>query len=406
MVAAVGAHHEHAGGRIHHADDRELADRPVDAREHLVGDLARDQRQVDFARLEQPHVLAAALGRPSTNLEDGIDRTQHVHQGLAIDDEGAALGGGGEGDLWGLRMRRCRRKRDNGNGRQQRASSEHGPAGHRPARRRWSTKAAISGSHCGCIERHAAGPFHQVKLECHILRIAPIVGLGAHADQTVAQPALERAQVLPFQAIDRIARRMALRNGRAGELLARIVVVAVGAGQVELALPAPVERRALAAERRQARIVGRGDRLAARLQGNVGRKGQQLAAFAGERRGVLLRRPAKIDAAFEIDRLARAGGDRGIARGHALHACRVRVTVGAGLVGRAGLLLPQRLARLHEQHGRVGGVVVLHLLQRRAHVVVTRAARLACLCERERGGEHRSEAKTDPEPRHVTAMAT
>ena len=47
MVAAVGAHHEHAGRRIHHADDREFADRTIDAGEHLLYGLARDQRDVD-----------------------------------------------------------------------------------------------------------------------------------------------------------------------------------------------------------------------------------------------------------------------------------------------------------------------------------------------------------------------
>src|SRR6185369_7557395 len=88
------------------------------------------------------------------------------------------------------------------------------------------------------------------------------------------------------------------------------------------------------------------------------------------------------------------------------HACRARVTVGAGFVGRARLLLPQRLARLDEQHGRVRGVVVLHLLQRRAHILVARTARLARLRHGKRGGEQRSEAEAGREPRHVTAMAT
>ena len=48
----------------------------------------------------------------------------------------------------------------------------------------------------------------------------------------------------------------------------------------------------------------------------------------------------------------------------------VAVAVGAGLVGLAGLALPQRLAVEHPQHAGIGGVVVLHGAGLAAHELV------------------------------------
>ena len=61
-----------------------------------------------------------------------------------------------------------------------------------------------------------------------------LVRLGAHADQAVAQAALQRADRLPFQAIDRIAGGVALRDSVAGKAAAPVVVVALGAGVIDL----------------------------------------------------------------------------------------------------------------------------------------------------------------------------
>ena len=63
---------------------------------------------------------------------------------------------------------------------------------------------------------------------------------------------------------------MGLRNGNARQLLARIVVMAEGTAQIELALALPVERPALRAYRPQPRIVRWGDRQAARLARDEG----------------------------------------------------------------------------------------------------------------------------------------
>ena len=117
---------------------------------------------------------------------------------------------------------------------------------------------------------HALGAVLQIDLKRHVLGRIVGVGLRANSDQAIAQPPLQRAQRLPFQAIDRIACGMRLRNGHAGELLAGIVVVADGAAEVELALAAPIDLGALLAKRTKPRVVGRRDRLAARLERDIG----------------------------------------------------------------------------------------------------------------------------------------
>src|SRR5689334_4548198 len=82
------------------------------------------------------------------------------------------------------------------------------------------------------------------------------------------------------------------------------------------------------------------------------------------------------------------------------------MAIGAGLVAGTSLLLPQRLAHLHVQHGGVGGVVILHLLQSRAHVLIARPALvLATLRHCERRQEYRSQSDRGRQP-HVTVTIT
>src|SRR6476646_334128 len=88
-----------------------------------------------------------------------------------------------------------------------------------------------SGPYARSVEGHALGAVHQIDLERHVFGRVIGIGFGANADQAVAQPALQRAQRLPCEAIDRIAGGMRLRNGDAGELLAGVVVVADGTGE-------------------------------------------------------------------------------------------------------------------------------------------------------------------------------
>ena len=105
------------------------------------------------------------------------------------------------------------------------------------------------------LEYHALRPIHQEDLEGDIFQGLIGICLGANADQTVAQPPLERAQGLPFQAVDGIAGRMGLRDADTGQLLAGVVVVADGAAQVELALATRPDRGPLLAERRQSGVL-------------------------------------------------------------------------------------------------------------------------------------------------------
>src|SRR5262249_7934962 len=97
--------------------------------------------------------------------------------------------------------------------------------------------------------------------------------LGSHADDAVSQAALQRAQRLPFQAIDRIAGRMALRNGGAGELLLGIVIMAVGAAEIELTLAPPVDVCTFGTQRCKLHAGRRRNRLAGWLEGDISRPG-------------------------------------------------------------------------------------------------------------------------------------
>src|SRR5579864_3153045 len=83
--------------------------------------------------------------------------------------------------------------------------------------------------------------------------------------------------------------------------------------------------------------------------------------FVREGLGFLMTRATQIDALFEIDRTTERLVVGRIARRDALHAaCGIAMTIGAGLAGRALLLLPQRFAVEHPEHAGVGRLVVLH----------------------------------------------
>src|SRR5207248_1587016 len=105
------------------------------------------------------------------------------------------------------------------------------------------------------LELHAARAPHEIELELDHLRRAVGVRLGARAGHAVSQAPLERAHALPLQPVDRIAGRMRLRYRRAGEASPPVVVVALRAGEIELALPSLVER-ATRVNERPGRVVG------------------------------------------------------------------------------------------------------------------------------------------------------
>ncbi len=96
LVGRIGAHHEHPGSRVHRGEDAQVGGRAADAGERLVRDLALHQREIERARLEQRHVLGAALGVAGPHLEGGIHLVDGGGYRLAIDRESAARGGGAE----------------------------------------------------------------------------------------------------------------------------------------------------------------------------------------------------------------------------------------------------------------------------------------------------------------------
>ena len=213
----------------------------------------------------------------------------------------------------------------------------------------------------GRLHRHAAGARHQERLQRHGFVGAGRIGLGAHADHAVAQAPRQRAERLPFEAIDRIAGRMRLRDQGAGEALAALSSWQMA--QLRLSWPwRRVEQGAAGGdERRQRRIVADRDGGAARLAAHIGGQRQEFAALVGERRRLLMGFAAVIDALFEVDRLAARRVEGRIAGGDALHAgLGLAVAVGAALAGRARLGRPQRLAVIDPQRRRIGHVVVLH----------------------------------------------
>src|SRR6185312_980912 len=156
-----------------------------------------------------------------------------------------------------------------------------------------------------------------------------------------------------------------------------IVVMAIGASEVELALTLHEEFATFLDERLQFGIVARIDRHAARLIGDEGCEREQVAAFIGKRRRLLMPCAFQIDALLDRDRAAERLVKGGIAHCHALHALPpVAMAVGAGLLGVTGLLVPERFAVEHEQHAGIGGVVVLHRAGIRPHEGIAGAALL------------------------------
>ena len=104
---------------------------------------------------------------------------------------------------------------------------------------------------------------------------------------------------------------MALRDDRAGETLAPIVVVAFAARQVQLTLAAVKQFAALFEKGllRAARLCG--DRQAARLMRDKRGQSQQLGAFPGEAFGLLMLGAAAVDPLLQIDRAASAASKAG-----------------------------------------------------------------------------------------------
>ncbi len=196
---------------------------------------------------------------------------------------------------------------------------------------------------------------------------------------------------------------MRLRDHGAGELLPGVVVVAVGAGEIQLADALAVKRLATLAEGREPGIVRRSDRHAARLLADIGGQREQFPAFPRKRRCLLLGFATGVDPALQVERTLMLGAKGWIARRDALHAGRrILMTVGAGLVGTAGLRAPERFAIEHRQHAGIGGVVLLHRLRLAAHEVEAGAAAVGILRDGGAGGRQQEHDRGQNADLHST----
>src|SRR6266436_3040451 len=203
----------------------------------------------------------------------------------------------------------------------------------------------ISGAYRGRLERHALRARHQVEFELYQFRRAELIRLRPDAEDAAAQAALQRAERLPLQPVHRVAGGMGLRDRGARKALVPIVVVAIGAGQIELALPPRKELTPLGDEGFKLRIVAGRNRNAARLLGDENGEREEVAALESKWFGLLMPRAFQIDARFEIDRVAQLLVEGRIARRHAFHGgAGVAMAIRAGLVRRALFLLPQGFA--------------------------------------------------------------
>src|SRR5437899_3349379 len=123
---------------------------------------------------------------------------------------------------------------------------------------------------------------------------------------------------------------MGLRDGAACELSAPEVVVALGAGEIELALAAEEPFAAGFEERPGAPVDSDRYRQAARLPRDVSGEREQVLALVGERRRFLPPDAAGVDTLLEVHRSAACGIERRIARRDCLHAfSRIAVAGGA-----------------------------------------------------------------------------
>src|ERR1700730_1054843 len=177
-----------------------------------------------------------------------------------------------------------------------------------------------SRAHRGGIHRHAAGPLHQVEFEGDGLRSAIFEGLRAHAGHAAAQSALQRAEALPFEAIDRVTGRVPLRNYAAGEALAPVVVVALAARQVQLTFTLAEQFFAQIEKRAQLGACGYRDRQATRLTGDKRGQREQVLAFPSQWLGPLMLGAAAVDPLLQIERASQDGVERRVAGGDSFHA--------------------------------------------------------------------------------------
>src|SRR6267143_867937 len=99
----------------------------------------------------------------------------------------------------------------------------------------WSSRTASSAPHGRRFDRQPVGAPHEEQLELEH-RVGPVGRqLGVQAEHARPDPALERAHLLPLQAISRVAVRLPLAQRLGAQVLAPVLLVAMRAGEIHLA---------------------------------------------------------------------------------------------------------------------------------------------------------------------------
>ena len=91
-----------------------------------------------------------------------------------------------------------------------------------------------SGAHAGRLHRHALCTLLKKKFKLDEFLRAKWISLSPHHVDAVAQAPLQRAEALPFQPVNGIARGVGLGNDAAAQAPAPALVMALRAGQIEL----------------------------------------------------------------------------------------------------------------------------------------------------------------------------
>src|SRR5450755_3576201 len=149
-----------------------------------------------------------------------------------------------------------------------------------PRWRRWRCRASLRPHRWG-FDPHPPRPRHQIELELDQFRRAVIVGLRANAADAAAQAALQRAERLPLQTVERIAGRVSLRDGGARKALVPVVVMAIGAAEIKLALALHEQIASFGDKWLELRVGAGLDGEPARLLRDEGDERQKLAALVG-----------------------------------------------------------------------------------------------------------------------------
>src|SRR5690606_21411165 len=193
-----------------------------------------------------------------------------------------------------------------------------------------------------------------------VFRRAVIQNLRAHTQAARAQTAVKGAERLPLEPINGKSRRMALADGVSSELPAPVLIMTLGASEVELTLPHREELAACLEMAGCGSVDRHRDGHSPGLIGDEGCKSQQLIRFIRERLRALPLASALVDPQLDVEQLAGGLIDHRVARRHAFHAgFSINMAAGTGLALRTRGRGPQLFTGGHPKHTRIGTLVCL-----------------------------------------------